>query len=334
METTLSRSALLYLKLPETARQAWLKDATALRYPDTTDATAWRSFVAQAVALAQSHVPATVAETLRGFFSPAGPDAVLIENLPVDPGLPPAPTHGRRPHSESAASEAVIAGLIERHAAILSYSNEKCGAPIHEIAPVAGQEHVPSSVGRVRFACHTDVAFLAPRFCPRGLMLLGLRNHAAAPTSILPLDRILEAAPPALVRSLAKPIFLHPAPSSFGLAASITSPILWTDEAGTSRIAVQSHAVQPTNEEARAAIVQFRALLERLWPEQVVLMPGTALLFKNDRVLHGRDAFSGERWLQRAYFTGSAAPFRDKTGAAPGAFAFDARELLPAPTPA
>lgn len=331
METTLSRST-LFLTLPEPAKQAWLQDAAVLRYPDTTDVTAWRSFVAEAVVLAQSHVPATVAQALRGFFSPAGPDAVWIENLPVDLDLPPAPTHGRRPLSKSAVSEAVIVGLIERHAAILSYSNEKCGAPIHEIAPVAGLEHVPSSAGRVRFACHTDVAFLAPRFCPRGLMLLGLRNQTAAPTSILPLDRILEAAQPALVRSLAKPIFRHPAPSSFGLAVAATSPILWTDEAGTARIAVQSHAVQPTNEEARSAIAEFRALLERLEPEQVVLMPGTALLFKNDRVLHGRDAFSGERWLQRAYFTGSTAPFRGRTGAAEGEFAFDARRLLPAPT--
>ncbi len=60
---------------------------------------------------------------------------------------------------------------------------------------------------------------------------------------------------------------------------------------------------------------------------------GDALLFKNDRVLHGRDAFTGERWLQRAYFTDSLTPFRERMtesdaaerdAAESNAFVFDA----------
>jgi alpha-ketoglutarate-dependent taurine dioxygenase len=86
--------------------------------------------------------------------------------------------------------------------------------------------------------------------------------------------------------------------------------------------------VQPVNEEARGAIAQLRALLDTLPAERVVLGPGDALLFKNDRVLHGRDAFTGERWLQRAYFTDSLAPFRERAGAPADAFVFDARRLL------
>ena len=74
------------------------------------------------------------------------------------------------------------------------------------------------------------------------------------------------------------------------------------------------------NDEARGWTAQLRALLDTLETERVVLRPGDALLFKNDRVLHGRDAFSGERWLQRAYFTDSLTPFRERTGAASNAF--------------
>ncbi|MBV8843243.1 MAG: carbon starvation induced protein CsiD, partial [Bryobacterales bacterium] len=204
----------------------------------------------------------------------------------------------------------------------------KAGAPIHEIAPATGLEQVASSSGRVRFPCHTDVAFLAPYFSPRGLLLYGLRNENSAPTSILPLERVLDAARPALTASLEKPIFRHPAPASFELALSVTAPVVWRDKHGAPRIAVQTHAVQPVNAEAGAAISELREILAALEPERVVVAPATALLFKNDRVLHGRSAFRGERWLQRAYFTDSIERFRAATGGGPGNFAFDARQLI------
>ena len=55
------------------------------------------------------------------------------------------------------------------------------------------------------FACHTDAEFLASNFCPRGLPgLFGLLNEPRAHTAVLPLDRILEAAPPSLVQALEK----------------------------------------------------------------------------------------------------------------------------------
>jgi L-asparagine oxygenase len=334
----LQRMSLQRLRLPDVAKQVWLHEALALVFPDTGDpgpgdTAAWRAFVDASVCLAKRHLPAEVAEALAGFFTAEGPDALLIENLPVDPALPPPPSDGKRPASKTAVSEAVIAGVIGQHAEIVSYSNEKAGAPIHEITPVEGLEHVASSTGRVPFACHTDAAFLAPRFSPRGLLLFGLLNQPGAPTAVLPLDRILEAATPGLVRSLEQPIFRHPSPSSFEVAATVVGPIVWRDSRGIARIAVQTHAVQPVveeerGEEARGAIAQLRALLDTIETERVVLRPGDALLFKNDRVLHGRDAFTGERWLQRAYFTDSLAPFRERAGAPENAFVFDARRLL------
>lgn len=334
MQTTLLQSAaspstaLRRLYLPEATRKAWLREAVALTFPNPVDPASWRAFADAAAALASRHLPAEAREALDNFFAPDGPEGLLLENLPVDPSLPRPPSDGTRPSNKGAVSEAVIAGLIERHGAILSYINEKSGAPIHEITPVAGSEHTTSSAGRAPFACHTDAAFLAPRFAPRGLLLFGLLNEPRAHTAVLALDRILEAAPSGLIRSLEKPIFRHPSPSSFHISAAVIAPIVWRDDQGIARIAVQTHAVQPVNEEAREAIAQLRALLDTLETERVVLLPGDALLFKNDRVLHGRDAFSGERWLQRAYFTDSLRPFQERAGAPGDAFVFDATKLL------
>jgi L-asparagine oxygenase len=314
------------LRLPERARREWLAEAAGLTYPDPRDAAAWRGFVDASAGIARRHLTDAMAEALLGFSSVDGADALVLENLPVDAELPPAPSDGKRPASKGAVSEAVIAGLVEPHATIIAYANEKSGAPIHEITPVAGQEHIQSSAGRAPFACHTDVAFLAPLYSPSGLILFGLRNEPGAPTAMLPLDRLMEAAPEALVRSLEKAIFRHPAPASFEMNTFSAGPILRRDERGGARIAVQTHAVQPLNEEARVAIVGLRELLDGVESERVVLAPGVALLFKNDRVLHGRDAFNGERWLQRAYFTDAIERFRERAGG--DGVVFDARALI------
>jgi hypothetical protein len=305
-----------------------MRSVLDLRFPDPADVSGWRAFADRSAAIATVHLTAQTADALRGFFRSEGPDALLIENLPVDPELPLPPANGRRPASKTAISEAVIAGLIEQYATILAYSNEKAGAPIHEIAPAAGLEHVASSTGRVPFPCHTDVAFLAPDFSPRGLLLFGLLNQNNAPTSLVPLDHVLNSLSSELKASLAKPIFRHPSPATFELGISAIGPVLWKDQEGAFRIAVQTHAVQATNEEARRAIAGFRQVLELLEPEQVVVGPSAALLFKNDRVLHGRAAFRGERWLQRAYFTDTIERFRQAAHAESREFAFDARKLL------
>src|SRR5580658_8477314 len=207
--STLPHLILPRLIFPQEAKFTWLQQALELAYPDPRDRKAWGAFTAVSARLAQSHLPSGIQERLNQFFSPDGPDALLIENLPVDPDLPPSPDDGRRPSRKTAVSEAVLAGLIEPHAKIFAYANEKDGAPIHEVAPVAGKEDTPSNAGRVPFPCHTDVAFLAPDFSPQGLALLGLRNPLAAATSILALEKILDSAPQSLIDSLSKPIFQH-----------------------------------------------------------------------------------------------------------------------------
>ena len=89
-----------------------------------------------------------------------------------------------------------------------------------------------------------------------------------------------------------------------------------------------SSSIEPLTPEATDALHRFRELLMALEPARVVVRPGTALLFKDDRVLHGRDPFAGSRWLQRAYFTDSLDPLRKATRSDPNAFAFDAGALL------
>jgi L-asparagine oxygenase len=319
------------LRLPDLSRDAWSRAANALAFPDYHDLNAWNAFRGASVNLALRHLPEHFAESLDEFFAPTGIPALMFENLPVDPRLPPTPSDGLRPGNKQAVTEAVICGLVGMHGEILSYLNEKFGAPIQEVAPIQGMEQIQSNAGRVQFGFHSDNAFLPRRFRQSGILLYGLRNQDAA-TLVLTAGQIMEAAPADLAASLAKPIFRHACPASFSIsgepAISDPRPILWRDELGLTRVSAASSSIEPLTAEAAGALTAFRSLLMELEPARVVVRPGTALLFHDDRVLHGRDSFAGSRWLQRAYFRDSLDPLRQATGSDPRAFAFDASALL------
>ena len=319
------------LRLPDRNRDAWTRDAAALTFPDYHDLNAWSAFCNTSVHLALRHLPEHFAEALDEFFSPVGIPALMFENLPVDPDLPRIPADGQRPSDKQAVSEAVICGIVGLHGEILSYLNEKLGAPIQEVVPIQGMERIQSNAGRVQFGFHSDNAFLPRRFRQNGILLYGLRNQDAA-TLVLTAGQIMEAAPAGLAASLAKPIYRHACPASFSLPGSAIlsapCPILWRDELGLARVSAASSSIEPLTPEAIEALNSFRTLLMALEPARIVVRPGTALLFKDDRVLHGRDSFAGSRWLQRAYFTDSLDPLRQATHSDPQAFAFDAGALL------
>ncbi len=199
------------------------------------------------------------------------------------------------------------------------------------MTPVPGREELQSNAGRVKFGFHSDNAFLPSWFKQQGILLYGLLNEKTS-TTVVTADQILQAAPAELAALLAQPIFRHACPASFSFgearALSAPCPILWRDEQGLMRVSAASSTIIPVTPEATLALELFRSLLDELVPAKVVVRPGTALLFKDDRVLHGRDAFQGPRWLQRAYFTDSLDLLRDVTASDWRAFSFDARALV------
>jgi L-asparagine oxygenase len=316
------------LRLPDMDRDYWLQSALSLQYPDYRDVDAWAEFRAISRRLADQHLTWEIHEGLRGFFTPVGVPYLIVENLPIDPHLPPFPLDGMRPTGKQGVSEAVIAGLIGDRAEIFSYANEKAGSPIHEIAPVPGLELTQSNAGRTPMEYHTDGAFLPARFRPKGLLLLGLLN-VDTDTLIMPAEQLMDAASPALLDALSKPWYRHARPASFSVdAIPNPGPILWRGPYGYACVAAASSAIEPLNAPAHEALSKFRQVCARLTPARISIAPGTALLFRNDRVLHGRNAVSGSRWLQRAYFADALEPFRTATNADPRAFCFDAESLL------
>lgn len=324
-------AGLTTLRLADASRAEWTREAVALRYPDYRDLGQWMAFRERSIALAKRYLPEEVQAVLQTFFAPAGEPALVLENLPVDPHLPPIPENGVRPQSKEAVSEAVITGILCQWGELLSFVNEKGGSPIHEVTPIPGLEALQSNAGRVKFGFHSDNAFLPSWFKQQGILLYGLVNECTA-TTVVTADQIVQAAPAELAALLAQPIFRHACPQSFSFgearALSAPCPILWRDERGLMRVSAASSTIIAVTSEAALALELFRSLLDELEPARVVVRPGTALLFKDDRLLHGRDAFQGPRWLQRAYFTDSLDLLRDVTHSDWRAFSFDARALV------
>ncbi len=320
-----------YLRLPDANRAQWTREAQALAYPNYRELREWSAFREASIELASRYLPAEIQSALPEFFASHGEPAIVLENLPVDPNLPEIPESGLRPETKEAVSEVVITGILCKWGELLSFVNEKGGSPIHEVTPVPGMEGIQSNAGRVKFGFHSDNAFLPSWFKQQGILLYGLYNQNTA-TTVVTAEQILRAAPEELANLLAQPIFRHACPASFSFgdarALSAPGPILWRDEQGILRVVAASSTIVPTTSDGALALELFRSLLDELEPARVVVRPGTALLFKDDRVLHGRDAFNGPRWLQRAYFTDSLDLLRDVTGADGRAFSFDARALV------
>jgi hypothetical protein len=79
------------LRVAATIRDEWTRDALRLRYPDYRDLHAWEAFREASVDLAREYLATSIADELRDFFSPVGPEHLLTEICPSIPTCPQSP---------------------------------------------------------------------------------------------------------------------------------------------------------------------------------------------------------------------------------------------------
>ena len=262
---------------------------------------------------------------------------LLIENLPLDPQLPPPPTNGARPAGKSWVSESVLLQLANACGLrTFGYVEENNGALIHQITPAAGHGKELSSAGTLALGWHSDLAILREPYRPDFLFLACLRNAAATPTLIAELDDVLDALRPrgpSLVEALRQPRFRLESPALLQLwggkrLRSEPRALLAPGSLGREVIAANLNTVTATDPEAEVALEAFQAVLPEV-TRQIVIRPGEALLFNNQRCLHGRPAIQrGERWLQRLYSRRCLRALRQATGSEPDSTIFPISQLI------
>lgn len=229
-------------------------------------------------------------------FSSPGPFGV-VRNLPVDP-LPPG---GDIRSAELTA--AVLVGIT--HAIGLhhfGYVEEKEGAIIQDVHPIAGWERTLSNAGRIKFNLHVESPFLPRAARPEAAALITLNNEARTATRVAVVKEVNAALPSEHVETLRQPLFSYRHDESFKINGytlqTPLSPFLkLVDGFEESRCAIFTQA---HSREAELALAAWMDAAEALAID-IVLEPGDILLFNNLRCVHGRGAVEGKRWLKRVY---------------------------------
>lgn len=249
---------------------------------------------------------------------------VMVKNLPLDRNLPTPPSNGKRPAGKTTFISELTLLQLAKAAGLqpVGYHEEHHGALIHQIAPATGREKALSSAGRVPLGFHTDLAILKPEYRPQYLFLHGLINEGQTPTFITCLDdalRALQIHKPKLVSILREPRFRIESPAILQVwngkvIKSEPRALVYRSPNGMDEIAANLNAVTATDAEAKDALLKFMEVLPQV-TQEILIAPGTALLFNNHRCLHGRPAIqTGRRWLQRLYCRHSLSDLQKATG--------------------
>ena len=281
-------------------------------------------------------VPSAILEKLASIKGKSASPYQIINDLPIDSELIGVPKDGKRPSwKKTYVSEAVLIGIAKAiELEPISFLQEKEGILVHEIAPIPGKETELSNAGKVSLGFHTDHAILPSIYRPDYLMLMGLVNEDRVPTRIACLDDALEKLPREAEELLRQPFFRIESPDSvvFNNGIKMMSawrPLLTTGFNGQTEFAGNLYSVRSMNTEAEEAVRIFEEILADVTRE-VVLDPGTLIVFDNKRTLHGRPSVKkGDRWLQRLFCSRSLQALREANATvAPSTYIFDIQRLL------
>lgn len=183
---------------------------------------------------------------------------------------------------------------------VFSYKNEKDGALVHEIAPIANLERSISSNGRDKFMFHADGVYLNREVRPSILSLLCLVNEGDVANDIASLQDCLKDLSRNDIDTLSERLFIHRAPETFH-AENCTSQSSILDRVnGFYELKGATHSTTALSPQADRALKKLLAALEKnkitnRWKS------GDLVVFNNLRTMHGRGDVRGGRWLQRCY---------------------------------
>ncbi|QPP05842.1 oxygenase [Streptomyces bathyalis] len=239
----------------------------------------------------------------------SGQGCFVIRGLPVG-DLPGTPQwHGSRV-LEQHLTTGVLTLVADLLGSLIGYQDEKDGALIHEVHPVAGEEQRIENSGSVAFDFHTENVHhpLRPDFL--GLLCLRQDHEGVAATRVASVRDAAALLTGAQREILSEPRFRSAYPTSFArnIAArrpeSGPHPVLFGAEPNLF-MRFNSHTTSGPDRESDEALRALAAALEETCRE-IVLRPGEMVVVDNHVAAHGRSAFTPrydgmDRWLRRCY---------------------------------
>jgi L-asparagine oxygenase len=252
-------------------------------------------------------LPTRLLEAIRCFRHDPGVDGILtIANLPIEPDtLPPTPNV---PDSveRAATAPATLATLLgQQLGEVIAYRDEKQGALVQNVVPVASLATSQSNGGSVPLEFHTENAFHPHRPDYVGLLCLRPAHQDQVGTQVAAIRRALPLLDPVSRAVLREARFVTAAPPSFrSTGGSAPHPVL-SGSADDPDICVDFHATTALDHGAGRALARLREALDAVRAD-LVLRPGDMVFVDNRLVVHGRVGFTPrydgrDRWLHRVF---------------------------------
>ena len=241
----------------------------------------------------------------------------VIQGLPVCPMLIDTPAFKDPPLNSIALQAAFLVGYaVLRGEQPISYVEENAGRLIRHVLPnITADTEVSSHGAHIPLSAHTDIGIKpiavaeasdrAP--APMTLSLLALRNSAQIPTEFLFVDDVVRQMGNFNLAALQKRQFTVPSPESFANSESASQSLPLLVYHGGKYWVRYNDRVQGSNKSAQQALLAFQKVLDdkTLW-HPLLLQPGAAVCWKQNRVLHARSDFTpyydgSDRWQIRLY---------------------------------
>jgi L-asparagine oxygenase len=263
------------------------------------------------VRLASTGIPHRVARLLIDFRKNSNDQGmILIRNLPFDPTLPVTPKDGRVLASKTSHfSEYCLLLTMMYLGEPIAYEDEKDGAIIQNICPIAGHESRQENSGCVLLEFHTEDGFHPYKPDYLGLFCLRSDHDQIAKTVTASIRRALPLVPTRAVSILRQPLYRIRLASSFAKSSdqvlySDCMPVLSGDLLEPD-MCVDFHAMEALHPAAQTALDTLKDALTQVIVG-CMLAPGDLIIVDNRVAVHGRTEFKPrhdgtDRWLQRLF---------------------------------
>ena len=176
---------------------------------------------------------------------------------------------------------------------------------------------------------HTDDAILARQCRPEWIVLLGLVSDSNSATLICSVDSIVVDLESRELEILQEPRFEHLSSQNYNFRNTVVSPpaaiLARRDDHWTAQLSHFTRAADRADVEAQKAIDAFIRIANTK-AMRIVVGPGLCVALNNERTVHAREPFTGQRVVLRTYVRTSLCHLRRLC---PGSTnVFDARKLL------
>ncbi|MFC8827461.1 TauD/TfdA family dioxygenase [Streptomyces sp. NPDC057137] len=282
---------------------ASLAEALADTPPALVDDAEW---LAQARA-SSCRLPTRIAQTIRHYRHDSGIDGMLeITNLPLDfSSLPPTPSCRDSVERDASKPAAIAIMIAQQLGEIVAYRDEKMGALVQNVVPVASLARSQSNGGSVPLKLHTENAFHPYRPDYVGLLCLRPAEESTVGTQIASVRNALPLLDEPHTSILHQARFVTTAPPSFRRAGDVEPHPVLGGAPDDPDIRVDFNATSGVDQDAKEALHRLHQALTETSSE-LVLSPGDMVFLDNRLVVHGRSAFTprydgNDRWLHRVF---------------------------------